>query len=223
MALRLPKHYRQPTHQRHHNQQTDEKGNPMTPPKTENLKISFQRGWLNQGCVRGEGSIQLDGTSMTIDGEWAGISWSKQARVIKYREMMKLQRTKDGFSIRLRDIGPGIAGKQWIHAAFPPGEQSSAAAITNWLKQKREYPECWVCHAEIDLETKKCVSCGRPFSQGVRKRGVQLLIGSAIGLAVGIPLAWQNPIGWGVVIVLISGVVFVIGLLNVASGKGMRG
>jgi len=79
----------------------------MTPPKTENLKISFQRGPLNQGCVKGDGSIRLDGTSITIDAEWAGISWNKEARTIFYREMMQLKHTKDGFSIRLCNKGTG--------------------------------------------------------------------------------------------------------------------
>lgn len=195
----------------------------MTPPRCENLNISFQRGLLNQGCIRGEGSIQLDGTLMTIDGEWAGLSWSKEARVIKYREMMKLQRSKNGFSIQLRDKGPGIAGKQWIHAVLPPGEQSSADAITQWLKQKREYPECWSCHAEIDLETKKCIACGKPFSTGVRKRGLQLMIGGLIAAAIGLPFAWQNPMGWGTAVILVGAITFVVGLLNLAGGKGMRG
>ena len=161
---------------------------------------------------------------MTIDAEWAGVSWNKEARPVFYREMMKLQRTKDGFSIRLRDKGTGgIPGKQWIHAVFPLEEQSSAEAISNWLKQKRDYPECWVCHKEIDLDTKKCVACGKPFTSGVRKRGLQLMMVGLIAAAVGLPFAWQNPMGWGTAVVLAGGVAFVIGLLNLAGGKGMRG
>jgi hypothetical protein len=195
------------------------------PPFGEAIPVRFERDLLGvTGQVRGEGIIRFQPTSMTIDAEWAGISWSREEQTIHYRRMMKVRRSQNGIDIRLSDAANTRAEQKWVYAVFPPDQQLLADALAAWLTEKLEYPECWSCHAEIDLETHRCVACGKSFAKGVRQAGIyQLTAAVGIGVAGWILSLYPRTGDWFMLAYIVAAITALFGILNLAGGKGLRG
>ena len=173
--------------------------------------------------MRGDGDIQFEGTRMVLHGEVSRVGWSTESLIIPYKELGAIKETKAGFQIRL-GAGMGLIGKKVINADLAEAAAGLKPAIIEWLRLKRQYPQCHKCGSEVDLETKACRECGLLFSEGVRLAALPQLAIATVGLAIGGALIYfQLSEAIATWTLIICGVWWLVSLLSLAGGKGMQG